>query len=316
MMIPSRGEIAIFPKAITLFFVLGFLTRPGAVYSQQAFRVGSFHVQQHIDPITDEDRSIALLTPTGGVAMRGTVAWACGSSEVGLIVGVSLAYSSRDGSSRSIVWRFDRDKPDTSFVMGLSGGETWFLRDQDLAPFTIRAKTASRLVIRDLGESPSYVSTDYIYDLNGSSSALNRLSCARNPRILGRPVDETVPVLDLDTLSASPPVHEVEETYELSAVEELPRPANGAEFQQLLRRYYPPLLRDAGVTGTVQVRFRVLDSGQVDANSITISYSTLEQFNDPAMRAIMALRFRPAKINGRPVNVWVEQPIQFNTSQE
>jgi protein TonB len=106
-----------------------------------------------------------------------------------------------------------------------------------------------------------------------------------------------------------------EGTYELSAVEELPRPTNASDFQRQLARNYPPLLRDAGVTGTVQVRFRVLENGQVDGESIQITSSTHEQFNDPTMRAVRALRFRPAKVNGRPVKVWVEQPIQWTVAR-
>ena len=82
-----------------------------------------------------------------------------------------------------------------------------------------------------------------------------------------------------------------------------------------LARNYPPLLRDAGVTGTVQVRFRVLEDGRVDAASIQITSSTHEQFNEPTMRAVRALRFRPAKVNGRPVKVWVEQPIQWTVAR-
>jgi periplasmic protein TonB len=106
-----------------------------------------------------------------------------------------------------------------------------------------------------------------------------------------------------------------EGTYELSAVEELPRPTNSSDFQRQLARNYPPLLRDAGVTGTVQVRFRVLEDGRVDSESIQITSSTHEQFNDPTMRAVRALRFRPAKVNGRPVKVWVEQPIQWTVAR-
>lgn len=106
-----------------------------------------------------------------------------------------------------------------------------------------------------------------------------------------------------------------EGTYELSAVEELPRPTNSSDFQRQLARNYPPLLRDAGVTGTVQVRFRVLEDGRVDGESIQITNSTHEQFNDPTMRAVRALRFRPARVNGRPVKVWVEQPIQWTVAR-
>lgn len=106
-----------------------------------------------------------------------------------------------------------------------------------------------------------------------------------------------------------------EGTYELSAVEELPSLSNRADFGRQLARNYPPLLRDAGVTGTVQVRFRVLEDGRVDGESIQITNSTHEQFNDPTMRAVRAMRFRPAKVNGRPVKVWVEQPIQWTVAR-
>lgn len=106
-----------------------------------------------------------------------------------------------------------------------------------------------------------------------------------------------------------------EGTYELSAVEELPRPTNTADLARSLQRNYPPLLRDAGVTGTVQVRMRVLEDGTVDAGSISVTSSTHEQFNDPSIRSVQRLRFRPAKVNGRPVKVWVELPIQWTVAR-
>ncbi len=104
-------------------------------------------------------------------------------------------------------------------------------------------------------------------------------------------------------------------TYELSAVEELPRLSNGADFGRQLERNYPPLLRDARVSGTVTVRFRVNEDGRVDGESISISSSTHEQFNDPTIRAVRSMRFRPARVNGRPVRVWVEQPIQWTVAR-
>ena len=106
-----------------------------------------------------------------------------------------------------------------------------------------------------------------------------------------------------------------EGTYELSAVEELPRLQNSSDFARQLARNYPPLLRDAGVTGTVTVRFRVLEDGRVDGESIQVTNSTHEQFNDPTIRAVRAMRFRPARVNGRPVKVWVDQPIQWTVGR-
>lgn len=105
-----------------------------------------------------------------------------------------------------------------------------------------------------------------------------------------------------------------EGTYELSAVEEQPRPRNIADLRRQLERNYPPLLRDARVTGTVQVRMRVMEDGSVDESSITITSSSHEQFNDPTIRSVQRLRFSPAKVNGRPVKVWVELPIQWQVS--
>ncbi len=105
-----------------------------------------------------------------------------------------------------------------------------------------------------------------------------------------------------------------EGTYELSAVEEQPRPTNIADLRRQLERNYPPLLRDARVTGTVQVRMRVMEDGTVDASSIQVTSSSHEQFNDPTIRSVQRLRFRPAKVNGRPVKVWVELPIQWTVN--
>jgi protein TonB len=105
-----------------------------------------------------------------------------------------------------------------------------------------------------------------------------------------------------------------EGTYELSAVEEQPRVTNGAELQRLLERNYPPLLREAGVTGTVTVKMRVEEDGTVDANSISIEDASNDQFADATKRSVARLRFRPAKVGGRPVKVWVILPVTWQVS--
>jgi TonB family protein len=105
-----------------------------------------------------------------------------------------------------------------------------------------------------------------------------------------------------------------EGTFELSAVEERPSPTNLRELARQLERNYPPLLRDARVTGSVQVRMRVMEDGTVDPASITVTSSTHDQFNDPTIRSVQRMRFRPAKVNNRPVKVWVELPIQWTVN--
>lgn len=90
---------------------------------------------------------------------------------------------------------------------------------------------------------------------------------------------------------------------------ELPRAVNLEEFKRVQRRNYPRLLRDAGVGGVVQTRFRVLRDGSVDRNSITIDSSYFEELNEPTIRAVSVLRFQPARIATGPVDVWVSLPV-------
>jgi protein TonB len=105
-----------------------------------------------------------------------------------------------------------------------------------------------------------------------------------------------------------------EGTYELSAVEEQPALSNGAEVQRQLSRQYPPLLRDAGVVGTVTLRMRVLENGTVDPESISVENSTHDAFADAAKRVVERMRFRPAKVGGKAVKVWVTLPVTFQLS--
>jgi TonB family protein len=97
--------------------------------------------------------------------------------------------------------------------------------------------------------------------------------------------------------------------YQLSEVEEMPRVLNGDLFSQALARGYPPHLRDAGTTGTVYVRFRVEMDGSISRTSIIRSSNP--RFSEAALHAIQVLRFRPGKIDGAPVRVWVVLPIQW-----
>lgn len=100
-------------------------------------------------------------------------------------------------------------------------------------------------------------------------------------------------------------------TYELSAVEVQPELVNPAEVRAALSHNYPPLLRDAGVTGSATVRMRVFGDGSVDAGSITIEAASHEAFGQAAARVAERMRFSPARIGGKPVPVWVTVPVTF-----
>lgn len=100
-------------------------------------------------------------------------------------------------------------------------------------------------------------------------------------------------------------------TYDLESVQEKPQLQNGSEIQRALSRNYPPLLRDAGVNGTVTVKIRVNEDGRVDASSIEIVETSHDAFADATKRTVERMRFRPAKVDGRAVKVWVILPITW-----
>jgi TonB family protein len=102
--------------------------------------------------------------------------------------------------------------------------------------------------------------------------------------------------------------------YELSAVNVLPQPINTGLLTRVMELVYPPDLRDAGVSGTVTLRFRVLRSGAVDPESVRVVNAAHPGFADGAVIAVRILQFRPAEVDGKPVRVWVELPVVFTTA--
>jgi TonB family protein len=103
-----------------------------------------------------------------------------------------------------------------------------------------------------------------------------------------------------------------EGTYELSAVEEMPRLLNAAEVARQIEARYPPALVESGVTGYVLLRFRVMENGTVDPETIGVDVSTHLELEEPAVTVARSMRFRPARVSGRPIPVWLTIPIHFS----
>ena len=99
--------------------------------------------------------------------------------------------------------------------------------------------------------------------------------------------------------------------YQPSAVEERPSLRNGPEMQRVLQRFYPDLMRDAGITGQTQLEFVVDAEGRVEPGSVRVVSATHEGFAAPSLKAAEKFRFRPAKIDGRPVRVVINMPITW-----
>ncbi len=74
---------------------------------------------------------------------------------------------------------------------------------------------------------------------------------------------------------------------------------------------YPPALRDAGAEGIVVVQVVVDTLGRPEPGSARIVQHAAPGFEASAVSAILAARFRPARVWGRGVRVLVQVPVEF-----
>lgn len=87
---------------------------------------------------------------------------------------------------------------------------------------------------------------------------------------------------------------------------------NAAEVRAALDREYPPLLRDAGIGGTVIVWFFIDEEGVV-RNEVIQTSSGHQALDQAALRVAPVFRFTPALNRDQAVPVWVQLPITFTT---
>lgn len=87
---------------------------------------------------------------------------------------------------------------------------------------------------------------------------------------------------------------------------------NRGEVQSALEKYYPPLLKDAGIGGTVLVWFFINDSGHVVKTLIKTS-SGHQELDHAAIKVANIMVFSPALNRDKKVPVWVALPIVFKT---
>jgi protein TonB len=99
--------------------------------------------------------------------------------------------------------------------------------------------------------------------------------------------------------------------YEAEAVTVLPHIANEREAQRMLQRAYPPVLRDAGVTGHATVVLIIDKDGNVEPGSVRVQDASHPAFEDAAKRAVERFHFTPAQLNGHAVAVVIALPIEW-----
>lgn len=85
---------------------------------------------------------------------------------------------------------------------------------------------------------------------------------------------------------------------------------NRDEVARALEREYPPMLRDAGIGGSVNVWLFIDEQGQVQDVRINKS-SGFEALDDAALRVGSRMEFTPALNRDEKVVVWVSIPITF-----
>jgi protein TonB len=83
------------------------------------------------------------------------------------------------------------------------------------------------------------------------------------------------------------------------------------ELAEDLRPRYPEMLRQAGVSGEVELEYVVLESGRVDSASVRVLASTHPAFSEAAREALQRARFKPAHRGAGPVPVTVRQTLHF-----
>lgn len=105
---------------------------------------------------------------------------------------------------------------------------------------------------------------------------------------------------------------ELESAPTLTPFDTRPELTNRAEIGRLLETNYPPLLRDAGISGETLMWFLIAENGAVMQLRIDRS-SGHEALDRAAMDVARNMKFTPAMRDGEAVPVWIAIPIVFNT---
>ncbi len=91
---------------------------------------------------------------------------------------------------------------------------------------------------------------------------------------------------------------------------EKPSLVNREEFGQSLEAAYPPLLRDAGIGGSVMLWVLIGESGEVEEVRVSAS-SGRPELDEAARSTMFRARFSPARDEGEVVPVWIVLPVVF-----
>lgn len=131
--------------------------------------------------------------------------------------------------------------------------------------------------------------------------------------------DVTLPTIPFDRYQSAPPPPPRTDAGADAARREFeafvpsmtrPRVRNAAEVARALERNYPPLLRDAGINGAVDVLLWLDEEGRIVRTSVGRS-SGFPAMDAAALAVADVMQLTPAFNRGRAVKVVVSLPIVF-----
>lgn len=102
-----------------------------------------------------------------------------------------------------------------------------------------------------------------------------------------------------------------EAVYAAEELTERPQLASPGKAALLISQAYPQSLRDAGVTGTVQITFVVDAAGKVEPESVRVVMATAPALGDVAKKLAPKLEFKPGKKAAQAVRSQVILPVVF-----
>lgn len=111
-----------------------------------------------------------------------------------------------------------------------------------------------------------------------------------------------------DTIYAVQKIIEINESEFFTVADEMPEPIGGITAIQQ-KAYYPELAKRSGVQGKVFVEAFINENGNVVGVKIIKGIGA--GCDESAMKAVLSIRFKPGKHNGKPVKVRVVAPLWF-----
>jgi TonB family protein len=137
---------------------------------------------------------------------------------------------------------------------------------------------------------------------DATAGAKKEVMIPPKPPVIARPKPEEE--------RGAPPKEEISAGPMFTPFTVAPSITNREEVIRAMEKEYPPLLRDAGIGGTVKVYFFIDETGRVQ--DVRIDQSSGHQaLDEAALKVANIYRFSPALNRDQKVPVWVSFPITF-----